>query len=522
MDLVGNRNVPKLLEHTVRTYPDKVFLCYEDQAITYAQLDALVNRAANAFLGLGIRKGDHVAVHLPNCPEWLYAVFGLHKIGAVAVTSNTQYKGDELRHLLIDSDSKIIVTEPAFLGMVREIRPLCTLLTAVVLARTDEIPSDVLSFNKLLAAASPDRAAAAIAPDDPATVLYTSGTTARPKGVIYSHGNHVFAGYYTAGLVRLGPDDRIMCFLPLYHLNGMSMQLFPVVAVGAGLALVEEFKASLFSELVYRYKPTVTSVTSQVVKAIVAVPERPEDRESTLRVTFHGLSLDDASWDEFERRFGCVILEEYGQTEALTIPLFNPIDGPQKRRCAGIPGLGYELKIVDEQGNEVAPGTIGELIVRCYTRHGLSHGYYKNPEATAEVFRDGWLYTNDYVRMDEEGYFYFADRKKDMIKRSGENVAASEVERVLGEHPAVAEAVVIGVPDPFRDEAVKALVILRPALAATVEELREHCRRYLADYKVPQFVEFRADFPRNFLGKVEKKTLRQWERERYEAASRQA
>jgi len=252
----------------------------------------------------------------------------------------------------------------------------------------------------------------------------------------------------------------------------------------------------------------VASLFAAPMRMLLAQPEVAEDRENRLRLVIFAQNLTEEQFSEWDRRFGAPLCQIYGMTE-VPFPMCNPLDYPRKNTSIGMCALGYEARVVDGEGQELPPGTPGQLVVRGEPGWGLMKGYFKNPQATAETIRDGWLWTGDNASMDEEGYFHFVDRAKDMIKRAGENIAASEVERVINMHPKVFDSAVFGVSDPVRDEAVAALVILKDGEAAEPEEIIEWCRGRLTRFKVPEFVEFRESFPRTSVGKIQKHLLRQ-------------
>jgi carnitine-CoA ligase len=507
-DWVGALTTPRLIEFQAATRPDRVFLIADSEQVTFAALRDRARQVAAALSEAGLRAGDRIAVHLPSDACWTDVVFGIHYLGAVAVMANLMYSADELSYLLQHSRAKAVVTTTTGKDVVGLSAPAGTKIYTYDASAPSYLTDGQTGLP--LAAGDPDSVTlGAVVPDDPATILYTSGTTARPKGVVYRHGNHVYAGKYAGSLVALREDDIHLCYHPLYHMGGQQLQLYPSLVAGATVVLRSEFRASRFAEDVAASGATVTSLVSQMIRAIAAV-EAPEGTyPQSLRVSYLGMPLDDAAWDTFESRYGCPLLEEIGQTEIGSIPLFNPLHGsPRKRRCSGIPGPGYSVAIVDEQDRLLPPSTPGELVIGCYSRFGFSAGYLDDPAATAELFRGGWLHTGDVATVDPDGYVTFVERLKNMIKRSGMNVAAAEVERVLDDHRDIAESAVVGVPDPFRDEAVVAFVALVSGSELTAGGVREHCAAHLAAFKVPGSVHIMPALPRDFMGKVRRADLR--------------
>jgi crotonobetaine/carnitine-CoA ligase len=277
--------------------------------------------------------------------------------------------------------------------------------------------------------------------------------------------------------------------------------------------MAEQFSATKYMPQVRAHGATTTSLVAATLKMAYNQPPHELDAENNLRVVMYAIVIPDEVWEGFEKRFDTKLCDLWGMTETLGATTLNPIDGVMKRNCIGMPRAENALKVIDEKGNEVPSGTVGEIIVQGVPGRTLMKAYYNNPEATAETIRDGWLYTGDNAYMDEDGYFHFVDRKKDMIKRSGENVAATEVEYVISLHPKVKENVVIGVPDPIRDEAIMALIILNPDETCEEQEIIDWCAEKLAKFKVPGFVKFKEDFPRTSIGKVQKNILKKEETE---------
>lgn len=512
MNIVGNRTLRSVLEHQAGIAPDKIFLIFEDaqervETLTYGEFAHVVNRAANMLLALGVKKGDKFNLHLSNCPEFLYLWLGGAKIGAVMVPTNPVSTADEMEYILTHSESVLSVTQPDCLGLFQEVRTRCPNLRKLIACRTDQAPKDTLLLYELLQRASPVLGSSDLSCQDEAGMIYTSGTTARPKGVLMTHANYIYVGEVASKSLRLSPEDRHLVVLPLFHGNAQYYSTMSALVVGASMALMERFSASRYFEQARRHGCTVASLFAAPMRMLLAQPENPEDRDHNLRLVIFAQNLTEAQYAEWDRRFGASLCQIYGMTE-VPLPMANPLDYSRKNTAIGMLTLGYDARVVDEEGQELPPGTPGQLIVGGQPGWGLMKGYFKNPQATAETIRDGWLWTGDNVYMDEDGYFHFVDRAKDMIKRSGENVAASEVERVINRHPKVFDSAVIGVPDPVRDEAVAALVILKDGEAATPEEIIEWCRGRLTKFKVPEFVEFRESFPRTSVGKVQKHILR--------------
>lgn len=516
-DIVGSRSLGHLLEERVERYPDRTYLVSEDREgnvseLTYAQFDEQVNRVANGLRGMGIGKDDKVTIHLLNCPEFIVTWFALAKLGAVMVPANVMNTPPEMRHVLQRSESVAVVTEPAFLKIYETILPEIPAVRHLVLARTAESHPDAVLYSELLDSPSESPGLAATS-DDIAELLFTSGTTADPKAVMLTHANLIRMGERISRGYAIAHDERCLTALPVFHVNGQGTFLYSM-AVGAAAIMLPMFSATAYWDQLRRHRATLTSIVAMQARTLLAQPPADNDGEHDLRRVLYAINIPTEEKEAFEQRFGVHFLNVYGLTEACTAITMTPVYGPQKWPSVGRPAFDRQVRIVDDEGNDVPLGTPGEIIVHGIPGRTIMLGYYQQPEETAKAIQDGWLRTGDNGFADEDGYIYFFDRKKDVIKRAGENISATEVELVLNEHPGVAESAVIAVPDDIRDEAVKAFVVPVSADAVTEEDLLEHCRERLAKFKVPSFIEFREALPKTSVGKIEKKLLRAEEAER--------
>lgn len=511
MDVAGNETVPALLSRQVEKNPDKTFLVFEDDAggvsdFTYGQFASRVSRLANHLAAGGLKAGDTMAVMLANCPEFLVAWFAINQVGAVMVPINVLYSADELAYLLGNAECAGFITEPAFLPQFRAVEASCPSVRVKVLARSSAPEAGFDLLAGIEATGDATWRQVKIDPASPAQIIYTSGTTSRPKGAIISHRSTVIQGIAMAMLFGMTENERSCVVLPLFHVNGQYVGTIPALTVGGTVVLLQSFSARRFWAQVKAHRCTFMSIVPMLLRTMLAQPPQPDDGEHSLRFSFYALPTSTEEWTAFETRFNVRLIEGYGLSETLGICTSNPlVHGRAKRHCIGLPVLGREVRIVDEAWNDLPAGESGGIVVR---GEPLFSGYFRNPEATAACMRDGWFATGDNGWFDEDGYLHFLDRSKDVIKRAGENIAAGEVERVLNEHPAVAESAVIGVFDPLRDEAVKAFVVLKPGAAAAEDELKAWCATYLAKFKVPSFVEYRADLPKTSIGKIMKYQLR--------------
>jgi crotonobetaine/carnitine-CoA ligase len=512
--IVGSRTLRNLLEYRARITPTRTFIIFDDLEgetthLSYAEFDAQVNRAANMLHALGIGHGDKINLHLPNCLEFLYLWFGAAKIGAVIMPTNVAATADELEYLVSHSESRLIFTVQAHLDVVEDVRRRCTGVEGVIVSdRSVPRGAKHLDFHAMVVEQKSVAPPATVGPLNEAAIMYTSGTTARPKGVLVTHANYIYAGETVAKAIRLAPEDRHFVVMPLFHGNAQYYSTMSALVVGASMVLTARFSASRYFHKCIEHQCTVTSLFAAPIRMLLAQPRRPDYRNNRLRVVIYAQNITEAQLDEWHERFGAPLLQLWGMTETMGPPLMNPIEFERRNMSMGLPVMGYEVELVDEQGTTVSAGTVGQIVVRGEPGWTLMKGYFKNPEATADTLRRGWLWSGDNARQDADGYFHFVDRAKDMIKRAGENVAASEVEAVILQHPKVFDCAVIGVPDEMRDEKIKAVVVLHPGAPTSDEEIIAWCRERMAKFRVPELVEFREELPRTSVGKIQKHLLR--------------
>jgi crotonobetaine/carnitine-CoA ligase len=512
--IVGHRTLGSLLEYRARTASERLFITFDDlegttTPLSYAEFNAHANSTANMLRALGIGHGDKINLHLPNCLEFLYLWFGAAKIGAVIMPTNVAASAAELEYLVTHSESRVVFTTQAHLEVVEDVRRRCVGVERVVVC-DGSVPKGAahLDFHALVAEQDNVAPPAKVGPLDEAAIMYTSGTTAHPKGVLVTHANYIYAGETVAKAIRLAPEDRHFVVMPLFHGNAQYYSTMSALVVGASMVLAARFSASRYFDRCIEQQCTVTSLFAAPIRMLLARPRMPEHRNNRLRVVIYAQNITEAQLDEWHERFGAPLLQLWGMTETMGPPLMNPIEFERRNMSMGLPVMGYEVQLVDDDETPVKPGDTGQIVVRGEPGWTLMKGYFKNPAATAETLRNGWLWTGDNARQDAEGYFHFVDRAKDMIKRAGENVAASEVEAVVLQHPKVFDCAVIGVPDEMRDEKIKAVVVLHPGAEVNAEEIIAWCRERLAKFRVPELVEFRAELPRTSVGKIQKHLLR--------------
>lgn len=516
---VAGRVLPDLLRYPVERRPDQEFLIFVDRTgacagrYTYAQVDALSDKIAAHLQSIGIGKGDGVCVHLPNVPEFLFCWFGIAKIGAYMVATNLRSAPDEMEYFLNHSEAKALISHTGETAAWEPILKDCPAIQSeqiVLFGDAGEIGARV-SGAKILESGSGEFDAPALDAMDLAAVLYTSGTTSRPKGVMITQGNYVWAAELQVRTQMLSAADRYLVCLPYFHINAQTYSTLPVMSVGGSMVLMERFSKSRFWDIVEAHKPTVWSYVPALTNMLEL--HEPSAREKNHSFRLWGGGLRHA---RLEERFGVKTIGWFGMTETITVPIAtSPLD-EGKPGAVGWPNVGYRIRIMHEDGvSECAPGEVGELEIHGIPGVSLTKGYLKNPEATAEtISEDGWLKTGDNVVADERGYITYVNRKKDMLKVGGENVAASEIERAAMSHPAIYEAAAIGIRDKVLGEVPKLYAVLRPGASAQPQEIIDHCAGKLADFKVPREVEFIDELPKGTLEKVSKKTLLEWEKEK--------
>ncbi|WP_148573488.1 AMP-binding protein [Nocardioides caldifontis] len=512
MDIVGDRTLRDLLDEQVDRHPDKTFIIVEDKdglvtETTYLEMQTRVDRVAAGLGEMGVAQGDRVAVHLTNSREILDIWFALATLGAVMVPSNVANTASELEYLLSYSGSIAVVTQPSLWETVADAADGVPEVQHRILARTTEAAPGTVLLEDLAASSAPTPRPE-VGSEDVVQMLFTSGTTARPKGVLLTHANALHGGERESRGLLLDENDRCMTSLPLFHVNAQCITVLSALTVGGTCIVLEEFRATKYWDQLRRHGATQTSLVAMQVRTLLAQPERETDRDHALRRTFYALNISDEEKDAFQNRYGVELINAYGLSEAMTLVTLAPVFGPKHWPSIGKPLLGRTVRLVDPEGNDVPMGSVGEIIVQGVPGRTLMKGYYKNAEATARALRDGWLWTGDNAYADSDGFLFWFDRRTDMIKRAGENISTLEVESVLSEHPAVAEVAVIGVPDPLRDEAVKAVIVLEPGETLTTEQVQEFCEGRLAKFKIPTIVDIRDSLPRTSIGKISKGALR--------------
>jgi long-chain acyl-CoA synthetase len=467
---------------------------------SYRDFARRVSEVASGLQAAGVAPGDVVAVMLPNCPEFLEAWWGVLWAGAVFNPVNPAFTGREAAQILADSGASVVICKPEFADALERHRAeLPSLRRVITVAARPDDPLGALRGNGSL----PDPVA--VEPDGLAHLVYTSGTTGRPKGAMLSHANYIADIRMFAELLPLARGDVMGMVLPLFHVNAQLVTTMLPMLIGAQVAMWDRFSASEFWTKVGEFEPVTFSAVPTMLAALLNAPGADRAETNTLRFVICGAApLSPGLFRRFEEKFGVAILEGYGLTEGACTSTLNPFWGPRKIGSIGRAIRGQDVAVLDDAGSEVSSGELGEV---CLRGRNIMMGYFGNPEATAETLRGGWLRTGDVGYVDEDGYYFLVDRKKDMIIRGGENVYPREIEDVLLEHAGVQAAAIVGRLDEVRGEDVHAVVVL--ADRVEVAELEEHCRERLAPFKVPSSWEVVEELPKTATGKIDKKVLRE-------------
>ena len=490
-------NLAANLADTVRAYADRVAVRVGDAVMTYRQLDEASARVARLLHERGLRPGDRAGIMLPNLAEFPVVYYGVLRAGGIVVPMNPLLKAREVAYYLGDSGAGLAFAWHAFAEEARG---------GAQRAQAEIIVVEPAGFPELLASVAPDDDVADRDGDDTAVILYTSGTTGQPKGAELTHGNlRSNTEVARADIVRAGPDDVIFGGLPLFHVFGQTVALNVAVVAGACLTLVPRFDAQHALRIIADHRVTVFEAVPTMYVALLHAPDRASYDTSALRMCISGgAALPVEVLRGFEEAFGVPVLEGYGLSETSPVASFNQPGRERKPGSIGTPIRGVQMRVVDPEDHEAAQGAVGEIAIR---GPNVMKGYWQRPEATAEAIRDGWFHTGDLARVDEDGYFYIVDRKKDLIIRGGYNVYPREIEEVLYEHPAVAEAAVIGLPHPALGEEVGAVVALRPGAVIGAEELRDYVKGQVAAYKYPRHVWIVGTLPKGPTGKILKREI---------------
>jgi long-chain acyl-CoA synthetase len=527
--------VPDLLRRAAAHAPGAAAVVFFGKTTTYGSLLQQVQRLAGGLKALGLAPGDRLAILLPNSPQLVAAYHAVLSLGGVAVMLNPLLSPKEIGHQLRDSGSRFLVVLDHLLPKVEQVEGDLPLEQVVVTGLRDALPwllswlyplkawrqGLALGFRAApgrrrwrdLLAVPPLTDLPRISPDDLAVLQYTGGTTGIPKAAVLTHRNLMAnVTQINAWLPQVTYGaERVVGLIPFFHIFGLTVCLNWTFSQAALTIVLPKFEIQTFLKILKKYRPTVLPGVPTLFVALINHPELPRIDFSQMWACISGSApLPVEVRDRFQALTGCRILEGYGLTEASPVTHLNPLQGECRAGSIGLPFPGTWARIMDEDTGtrELPPGKVGELVIK---GPQVMREYWHQPQETAQTLRDGWLYTGDLARMDEQGYFYIIDRKKDLIISSGFNVYPREVEEVLYQHPGVQEAVAYGVPDPYRGELVKVAIVPKEGVSLTPDEIIEFCKPRLATYKLPKCVEFRRELPKSMVGKVLRRLLREEE-----------
>lgn len=525
----------QLLEDSAKKYPNTPCTIFKGATISYKEMDELTDRFAAAVASLGVKKGDRVGIFMPNTPQFVMAYFGVIKAGGVVVAINPLYSGREIEYQVNDAGIEIMLVMSNFYNLIKKVQPNTKIRKIVVTNIKDYLPpilaflfgltkekkggfrvelaGDDVWFKDLIAPLKhEDRPKLDIGPDDVALFQYSGGTTGISKGAIALHRNLVANALQIRHWMAGAEDGKeiVLMALPLFHVYGMVAGMLFAIYSGASMVMVPNPRDTVdVLESLQKYKATLFPGVPTQYNAINNHPDVKAGKYnlSSIKACISGSApLMRETKEKFEALTGGKLFEGYGLSEAPTATHCNPMYGENRTGSIGLPLADVDCRIVslDDSVTVMPVGEIGELIIKSPQ---VMKGYHNMPTETANTLRDGWLYTGDIARMDEDGYFYIVDRKKELIKPSGYQVWPRDVEEIIASHPKVLEVGVAGVPDPYRGETVKAWVVLKPDETATEEEIRQFCKENMAAFKVPTQIEFRTELPKTTVGKVLRREL---------------
>ncbi|MDY6834883.1 MAG: ATP-dependent acyl-CoA ligase [Chloroflexota bacterium] len=521
-----NATVGRLVKMKAEKNGDKVFLFFEDEQVTYKQMDDRSDRVANALSQMGVKKGDKVAIMLPNCPEYYYCWWGVSKIGAIFVPINVSLRGDGLTYILNHSEANTIFLSHEYIGHYRFIESDLTGIARLILEtryalNSFKLPSDAVPLEELLTA-TPTPPEVDISPMDTMEIIYSSGTTGPPKGVQQQHMGSVFAGVLPS-MMGLSEGDIMYTCLPLFHGNAQMLTTMPALLGDLQVAMSKKFSASRFWDEIRKFNATEFNYIGGIPTILYNQDPKPNDADNPVRYAF-GAACPKDVWEPFEKRFGLEIVEGYGAVEAGAVTINLPLSTGWKRK---VPSMGVpfsavnEIRVVDDNENDCPPNVTGEMLGRFTMQTNRSVEYYKMEEETSEVTRGGWFHTGDLVYYDEDGYLYFVDRKKDYIRRRGENISSWEIESVVNKHPSVLECAAFGVKSDLGEDEVKVSIQLHPGMKLEPEELMAWCESRMGYYMIPRYVEIVDELPKTETHRIEKYKLKAagvteqtWDREK--------
>lgn len=521
-DITHERTIHQVLKKRVEEYGNREFFRYKDQSFGYEDVEHESDKVADGLQSLGIAKGDKVAIVMKNRPEFLFLWFGLCKLGAIEVPINTAHRGSILTYMIDKADCRLVVVEAPFLDRVSPVlKSLPKVEKVVVLGEPDEtlppLDKPALDYSQVVENGG-KYTEVEVLWSDPFIIMFTSGTTGPSKGSLMPHNYALYMGELSCAATGYDEKDCLYNALPLFHGNAQLLSTMPALMSGARMVLAERFSASRFWDDIKRYGCTEFNYIGGIIPILFKAEPRPDDADNPLRILFGGgapMNLFEA----FEKRFGVTIIEGYGMSE-IGIPLINTAKESKPGTC-GKPLPDYVVKLIDDNGMEVGVHTTGELLIRPLKPYCMLLEYYKMPDKTVEACRDMWFHTGDYLYHDEEGYFYFVDRKKDALRRRGENISSYEVEKVVNSHPAVVESAAVAVKSELGEDEVMVCLSLKEGREVTPVELIAYCEEHMAYFMIPRYLRFMETLPKTPTQRTLKYQLREegvtpdtWDREK--------
>jgi long-chain acyl-CoA synthetase len=501
------KNLAEMLENTVNKYPNLVgFICASEK-LTFKEFDQTVNRIAAGLEECGVRKGDRVSLLLGIGLEFPLCFFALIKLGAIAVPLNTRFKGEELSHEVNDSESKVLIVDQEYWPFIESVRDDLKTIESIFF-NGPGVPRGVQPFLRLKENQKDKFWKIELNETDDAVIMYTSGTTGKPKGAILYHRGLIATAMHVSDFLTYEPGDRVICVSPFFHINGLGVTMLSHILSAIPCVYMRTFKVKNFLEVMASENISTLLGVINILWLMVNHPEFHNYEFSSLRQALVGGSpaTEEMVKGILEKLPHLQISIGYGLTESHGCDSFTPYeDSLRKIGTVGRILPLVDARIVNEEGKELPPDRIGEILLKSAK---ITKGYWRNAEATKATIVDGWLHTGDIGKFDAEGYLYILDRKKDMINRGGEKIYSLEVENVISRHPKVLEVAVVGIPDSYLGETVKAAIVLRAGMTADEEEMKAFCLEHLADYKIPKYIEFLESLPRNPAGKVVKGDLK--------------
>jgi long-chain acyl-CoA synthetase len=497
-------NLAQLLMEGVKKHGDRPAIHFCGQTVTYNALNRRVDGLAHGLIRLGVRPGDVCALMMPNSIEWVVVYYAIAKIGAVVLPVNFLFREEELVHILKDAAARVFIGHKDHL---KHPRLAMKKLSGpdVLIAHGVTGKEEFISLEELFAGEN-EFPIYPVTDDDTWAIIYTSGTTGVPKGAVLSHGNLTSNAMTVAQMRATRPDDVVLGVLPFFHIYGQTCVLNAAVYAGLAIRLWAQLDVEELFDAIEREESCLLIAVPTILNRLLTLADRRRPGRSGLRFCISGAaSLPEDILTRFQERFRTVIYEGYGLTECAPVCVENPHGQPTRPGSIGLPIPGFEARIVEEAGGEISSGEVGELIVR---GPGVMKGYLNQPEATDRAVRNGWLHTGDLARMDTDGYIYIVDRKNDMIIRGGYNVYPREIEEVLYRHPAVAEAAVVGTPDPELGEEVAAAVVLHAGEPVSAQDLQHFVKKRVAPYKYPRKIHLMDELPKSHTGKILKRAIR--------------